>query len=156
MESESTETHEVVCIQTTFDAEDYFAGKTYVVTPDVLKRYPASFKRKEDLAKVAEARAESEAKLAAIQEEAQKRYERVSDEHTLRAEESELERARQRAELKQHLERVKATEVAGSESQAAEDWKPRPPQPQPEVRNPQLTDKRGPMARAERIKQTGK
>lgn len=154
--TEQTEKHEVVCVQTTFDESDYFAGKTYAVTADVLQRYPDSFKRKEELAKVAEVKAEGAAKIAAIQEEAQKRYERVSDESTLRAEESEIERARQRAALKKQIAQLKATEQPGSQSETAANWKAKPPQPQSEARNPQLTDKRGPMARAERMKQAGK
>lgn len=156
--SEQNSLVEVECIVTTFDEDQYLAGKTYQVDPAILARYPDSF-RSPDWKDPAEAEQvlakQAQDDLARM---AQEQYERARDHAVLMEVGSDVERARQRKELEEQLRRQREenrkADAAGVESTG---WQPKPPpKAEPPKTEPAPTARTsGPshtMPRAERLK----
>lgn len=155
--SEQNNLTEVQCLVTTFDAENYVAGRTYQVEPEILARYPDSFRPVgwKDPAEAEQVKAEQA--QADVARRAQEQYENARDHAVLMEVGSDVERARQRKELEEQLrkqrEENRKTDQAGVESTG---WQPKPPPKAEPTKDPAPTVRTsGPshtLPRAERLK----
>ena len=148
---------EVVCTVTTFDEEQYIAGKTYQVAPEILARYPDSFRAADWKDPAADEQVQAQRAQDDLAQRTQAQYENARDHAVLMEASSDLERARQRKELEEQLrkqrEENRKQDAAGVESTG---WQPKPPpkqeapkEPAPPVRTSGPTHT---LPRAERLK----
>lgn len=155
--SEQNNSVEVVCVITTFDEETYVAGRTYQVDPEVVARYPDSFRSPDWKDPAADEQAQAQKAQEDLAQRTQAQYENARDHAVLMEASSDLERARQRKELEEQLRRQREenrkTDQAGVESTG---WQPKPPPKAEPPKDPAPTVRTsGPshtLPRAERLK----
>lgn len=148
---------ERVCVITTFDEENYVAGKTYQVSQDLLARYPDSFRAPDWKDPAEQAKKSTKEKTEDLQRKTQEEFEKARDYQSLLDAQSAEVQERQRQELTETVRKRRAEDrQADREGVESTGWKPKAP---PAAREPTASKKTrqspGPghaLPRAERLK----
>jgi len=148
---------ERVCVITTFDEENYVAGRTYQVSQDLLARYPDSFRAPDQKDPNEQTQKSAKEKIEDLQRKTQEEFEKARDYQSLLDAQNAEVQERQRQELTETVRKRRAADrQADREGVESTGWSPKAPPAAPEP-TPSKRGRRSPgpghtLPRAERLK----